>query len=260
MSDVKQQSQERFGRFAERYVHSKTHAEDTDLNRLVSIAQAAGLNDTWRVLDVATGGGHTALRFAPLVKEVIASDITPAMLAAAKANITSKGIANVAFHEADAESLPFADQEFDMVTCRIAPHHFPNIGLFVAEVVRVLKTHGVFLLQDQVVSEDTDIDAYMNAFEKLRDPSHNRSLPVSEWTTLIEAAGMTIHHSEPFVKRHNLVQWAKVQDNNDATIAELQRRLSEATDDAKAWMLPEEAGTTNATFANHHIILLARKI
>lgn len=254
--DPKQHSKDRFGRFAERYVQSKTHSSDNDLQRLVAIAEP---QPDWEMLDIATGGGHTARTFAPLVKHVVASDLTPAMLEAARNSITAQGITNVEFQQADAEQLPFEDNRFDLVTCRIAPHHFPNVDRFVAEVARVLKAEAVFVLQDQVAAEDSAVDAYMNDFEKLRDPSHNRALRVSEWEQHITAMGMAVEHSEPFTKRHHLLAWARIQDNTEATIAELQRRLQDASPDAKAWMLPENAGTDDATFANRHILLRARK-
>ena len=72
-NDSKSLSRKRYTRFAEGYVTSKTHAKGTELDRLVEIAQP---QPDWVVLDVATGGGHTALKFAPLVAQVIATDIT----------------------------------------------------------------------------------------------------------------------------------------------------------------------------------------
>ncbi|MBN1934676.1 MAG: HAD-IA family hydrolase, partial [Anaerolineae bacterium] len=113
-------SRGRFGQFAQRYVTSRSHAQGNDLNRLLDIAQP---QPHWHVLDVATGGGHTALKFAPYVASVVASDLTPAMLDAAKAFITAQGAGNVQFKLADAEALPFDAATFDLVTCRIAPHH-----------------------------------------------------------------------------------------------------------------------------------------
>jgi len=73
-------SQERFGRFAQAYVTSQAHAQGNDLDRLTELAQP---EPDWIALDIATGGGHTALRFAPLVERVFATDITPKMLHAA---------------------------------------------------------------------------------------------------------------------------------------------------------------------------------
>jgi len=91
IKDSKALSQKRFNRFASRYVTSGTHAQGPELERLVEIVSP---QRDWVVLDVATGGGHTALRFAPLVEWVVAIDIAPAMLDAAEASIIAIGIKN----------------------------------------------------------------------------------------------------------------------------------------------------------------------
>ncbi|MBK9746161.1 MAG: methyltransferase domain-containing protein [Chloroflexi bacterium] len=97
--DVKQ----RFSQYAHGYVTSETHSQGHDLDRLIELAQP---QPDWVVLDVATGGGHTALKFAPHVAKVIASDFAPPMLAEAKAFIESKGATNVEFADVDAENIP----------------------------------------------------------------------------------------------------------------------------------------------------------
>jgi ubiquinone/menaquinone biosynthesis C-methylase UbiE len=117
-NDSKKLSKERFGEFAAGYVTSKTHAKGSDLDRLIDIAQPRA---DWHALDIATGGGHTALKFAPHVARVVASDITPQMLEKAREFIQGQGVVNVTFKEADAENLPFEEAQFDLVTCRIAP-------------------------------------------------------------------------------------------------------------------------------------------
>src|SRR5262245_47189736 len=101
MSDqaIKNLAQETFGAAAQGYVTSAIHAKGADLRRLVELAQPHGDE---RLLDVATGGGHTALAFAPHVREVIASDLTPRMLAAAEQFIRAQGVTNVSFEQADA--------------------------------------------------------------------------------------------------------------------------------------------------------------
>ena len=75
--DSKALSKARYTRFADGYVTSETHARGSDLDRLLAIVQP---QSHWRALDIATGGGHTALKFAPHVAHVVASDLTPRML------------------------------------------------------------------------------------------------------------------------------------------------------------------------------------
>ena len=128
--DVKAHSRERFSQFAQGYVNSPTHAQGDDLDRLLEIAAPQA---DWLACDIATGGGHTALKIAPHVRRMIATDYAPTMLRSARAFIQSQDAPNVDFVPADAETLPFADNSFDLITCRIAAHHFPDIFRFVQE-------------------------------------------------------------------------------------------------------------------------------
>ncbi|MCA9917809.1 MAG: methyltransferase domain-containing protein, partial [Anaerolineales bacterium] len=126
----KQKVQQQFGANAAAYATSTVHAKGYSLARLVEITQP---QPDWQVLDVATAAGHTAFVFAPHVAHVIASDLTPEMLTVAAGLATEKGLSNVSFEPADAEALPYQDATFDLVTCRIAPHHFPDIQQFITE-------------------------------------------------------------------------------------------------------------------------------
>jgi ubiquinone/menaquinone biosynthesis C-methylase UbiE len=255
MSNSKKLSQERFGQFAERYVQSQHHAKGYDLDRLVEIAQP---QKTWQALDIATGGGHTALKFAPYVAHVTVTDITPRMLEQAQTFITSQ-VDNVSFKIADAEDLPFEDETFDLVTCRIAPHHFPDVAKFVSEAARVLKAGGLFLLQDQLLPEEKTIANIIEHFEKVRDPSHHCAFPLSQWIAMFEAAQLSVEHTEEITKRQQLIKWAKVQDNSEETIAELVNIVSAAPKGLRTWMQPEAWETKEASFTHHHVIVAGRK-
>ena len=114
--------QKQFGAAAADYAASAVHASGPSLGRLVALVDP---QPDWHVLDVATGAGHTALTFAPLVARVVASDITGEMLAEATKLARARGLANVETAHAEAGSLPFPDASFDLVTCRLAAHHFP---------------------------------------------------------------------------------------------------------------------------------------
>ncbi len=94
MSDTKNLVQQQYGAHASAYVTSAVHAQGASLKRLVELIQP---QQDWRALDVSTGGGHTALAFAPFVREMIASDLTPEMLAAAEKFIRAQGVTNVEF-------------------------------------------------------------------------------------------------------------------------------------------------------------------
>ncbi len=254
--DPKTLSRERYGRFARGYVESASHAEGADLERLIELVAP---RPEWQAVDVATGGGHTALKLAPNVTRVVATDLTPEMLAAARDFVRGRGAGNVDFRPADAEDLPFEPESFDLVTCRIAAHHFPDPARFVAEGARVLRAGGTLWLQDHVLSEDAETARYTDGFEKLRDPSHHRALPESAWLAIFEAAGLRVEHSEQLLKRHPFLPWAARQDCSTEAISRLAHLLAEAPLPAADWMRPRDLGTPEASFVNHHILILGRK-
>ncbi len=202
--DHKNAVRDQFGKTARDYVSSPTHASGQDIIRLVELAEA-GPEDI--ALDVATGGGHTALALAPHVRSVVASDLTPDMLAAAKEHIRSKGIENVTFEIADAEAMPFDDASFDIVTCRIAPHHFSDISAFAGEVARMLKPGGRFVMMDSISPDDDTFDAFINELEQRRDKTHVRSYRLAEWFEVLEEAGLVIDHHESVIRAHEWESW-----------------------------------------------------
>ena len=256
MTDSKDLSKQRYTDRADAYVSSETHAKHADLDRLVEIAAP---QPDWHVLDVATGGGHTALKFAPHVAHVTATDLTPRMLEKARTFISEQGAENVDFKEADAENLPFADAQFDLVTCRIAPHHFPDAFKFVLECARVLKPGGLLLLQDHVLPDDERAADYVDAFEKLRDPSHHQAFPEYAWQGMFLDAGLTVDHTEQLTKRHNFIDWTTRQQCDPATIERLTVLLAQAPQTPAAWLQARAIGTADCSFVNHHLIIMGRK-
>lgn len=150
---------------AQAYVESDAHREGDDLDLIV--AWAAGARTA---LDVATGGGHVARRLREAGLEVVTSDPAPGM----RADVTCR-----------AESLPFADDAFDVVMCRTAAHHFDDVRLAVREMARV--SGGRVLLVDTVhMGEDVE------EAELLRDPSHVRNYTEAEWRGFVDEAGLEL--------------------------------------------------------------------
>lgn len=204
-TDIQTRVQAQFGPVASAYVTSATHAYGTDLARLVELAAPVG---TERVLDVATGGGHTALAFAHHVQHVVASDLTLDMLQAARQHATDQGITNVSFCRAAAEALPFDAHSFDMLTCRVAAHHFADAQAFVRETARVVRPGGRMLLSDHIGLDDPELDAFMDRFERWRDPSHVRAYTLAEWRDMCATARLRLTHTEDDPREaYEFVSW-----------------------------------------------------
>lgn len=230
MSDSSVQAQ--FGANAAFYVTHETHAKGASLVRLVEILP---LRPEWEALDVATGAGHTAFALAPHVRRVLATDLTPEMLAEARQLGAERSITNVDFELARAEELPFDDSRFDLVTCRIAPHHFDSIPAFLARSRAVLKPGGSLAVIDNLVPDGSGGD-YVNAFEKLRDPSHAACLSDRQWREALDAAGFELRHREVLSKRMKFGAWASRHDERMQGF--LKSLLLAATTEARGLLQP----------------------
>lgn len=251
----KEAVQRQYAQHAEAYVQSKTHASGDDLARLVEIV-APTKND--EALDIATGGGHVAAALATRVKQVVASDLTPEMLRAAATFFASRNLTNIEIAEADAETLPFPDGSFDIVTCRIAPHHFPRPDQFVREAARVLRIGGRFALVDTTVPAG-EAGSWLNDFEKRRDPSHVRSLPAVEWTKVIESAGLTLEATERFPKRHDFADWTARAGMDTAARDALAKHLVSASPEIREALQVEQDQETVIAFTDEKTLFFAVK-
>jgi ubiquinone/menaquinone biosynthesis C-methylase UbiE len=96
------------------------------------------------VLDVASGTGEPALTIATMLRggKVVATDLAEGMLEVAKENAARRGITNFEVVACDVCELPFPDNSFDAVSCRLGFMFFPDMLLAAREMVRVLKPGG----------------------------------------------------------------------------------------------------------------------
>jgi len=209
-----------------------TAAPITNADALRMIVEAArpGPEDT--VLDVACGGGIVVCAFAPHVRQATGIDVTPAMLDEAQRLAAEKGLTNVGWRQGDVNALPFEDGRFTIVVTRFSVHHFPDPAAVLREMARVCAPGGRLVVVDMYASQDPAKAAEFNRLERLRDPSHMRSLALTELLSLFGEAGLPEPETSFYELRdevRNLLARSFPEPGDDAKIIELFR--ASAADD-----------------------------
>lgn len=237
-----------FGTHAGAYVDSPVHQSGWDLNRIEE--WASGSNTA---LDIATGAGHTAGRIARSGEaDVIAMDAAAQMVSTATNEYPNlKGLLG------DAEAIPLQKGAVDLVSCRIAAHHFPNPSSFLQEVHRVLSPDGTFVFVDNIAPEHPEVDQFLNELERLRDPTHVRSHRQTTWESWCEAAGLEIQETATFKRRIVVEDWLAQLDVPADRRARIHDHLRSAPDKADEMFEFEWNDGAVRSFANLKLLLRA---
>ena len=224
-------AQRMFGAQAPVYAESKVHIRDDSLDAVQRLTEGAAPY-RWAV-DVGTGAGFTAFAMAQVSDRAVASDLTRPMLQQARRLGRERGLANLAIIQNAAESLPFADGSLDLVTCRVAGHHFRAYKSALDEARRVLKTGGSLVMADSVSPEDAAIARWMNDVELRRDFSHVKNRTISAIGGMLADRGMTTTGSETARIYLWFNAWVERTNVPASEVAVLRRDFLEAAADVK---------------------------
>ena len=193
---------------AQAFRESAVHREGPDLDLLVEWCEPGpGVV----ALDVATGGGHVARRLTEAGCEVVSVDPAPGM----RATVVAR-----------AEDLPFADESFAVVACRIAPHHFDDVRAAVTEMARV--SRRLVVVEDNVfVSEEVE------EAERLRDPTHVRCYSEDEWRSFFADAGLVVEAERDFDRRAVVDDWLERVATPPEDAARVRELLADRIEDGR---------------------------
>ncbi len=106
-----------------------------------TLVEACGITAGTRVLDVAAGTGNASIPAAKTGADVTASDLTPELFDAGRRRAQAEGV-ELEWVEADAESLPFDDDSYDVVMSSIGAMFAPHHQEVADELVRVCRPGG----------------------------------------------------------------------------------------------------------------------
>jgi ubiquinone/menaquinone biosynthesis C-methylase UbiE len=254
-NELKYKVRSQFGASADAYATSHVHANGESLTLLSALIAP---QPTWQVLDVGSGAGHTAFIFSPHVSRVVVLDMTEEMVAKAVTLAATRGLRNIYATVADAEHLPFDNASFDLVTCRLAYHHFPTPDKALTEFARVLKPHGVLGFTDNITVPDEEEATYYNTFEQLRDPSHNWAYSLTHLLKNIEQAGFQVGATRKFRKEFEFQEWADRQHVSDHDKEQLLKMMKHIPLRLKQLMAPRWVDGT-LYFQLQEMVLVATK-
>jgi ubiquinone/menaquinone biosynthesis C-methylase UbiE len=156
------------------------------------LASFLGLRGDERAIDVACGPGSFALRFARHVRWICGLDLTPAILKRARMSAIAENLRNLDFAIGDAQALPFADGSLDVAITSYSLHHMSDAARVIGELARVVRRGGRVGVIDIRVLEDPASAELNNRIERMRDPSHTRTLARSEFDSIFAQHGLRV--------------------------------------------------------------------
>lgn len=208
MRTHEQTVQNQFDPRAPAYLTSAVHAAGPDLERAKTLISQA-VPAAAQALDIGCGGGHLSFALAPHVARMVALDPSPSMLAAVAKTAAERGLSQIETRQGNAESLPFADRSFLLVSTRYSAHHWTRLEPAVREIGRVLAPGGHALVIDTLGHEDPLVDTFMQSIELLRDPSHVRNRSRAEWRSLLQGAGLLELECAEWPTRLEFASWVE---------------------------------------------------
>ena len=182
---------DRWARTAEQLAELEQSRRAELTERVRRFVQPAGAE---RALDAGTGTGALAFALAPHVREVVAVDRVPELLAEARRQ--AGAFPNVTFVEGDITKLGLERDTFDLAGCSRTLHHVHRPELAIAELARVTRLGGRVLVIDQLAPADPLLAYEVDRFERARDTSHERLLPDIDVRALLEANGLVVTRTE----------------------------------------------------------------
>ncbi len=256
LDDIQKKARAQFDQRSANYGKSHILADVSDVE---TVLQGIAFSKGMRALDIATGGGHTAICLARAGYAVTASDLSEGMLRETEQFARECGV-DIQTRQHTAEELPYPDESFDLVSCRTAAHHFSSPEQFVREVSRVLKKGGHFILIDGSVHDDEiEAEEWIHSVEKLRDPSHHRFLSPHAWSKLCTGAGLTVQRAGLFPLKQPDLEWyfqtAGTSTENRRKVMELINHAPESV--RRLYQLSVEDGKVVWFWAR--LVLLAQK-
>ncbi len=239
-------SQRMFGAQAPVYATSQVHVSDDSLE---SVIRLAGQENYGWAIDLGTGAGFTAFAMTQVSHRVVASDLTRPMLHQTQRLGKERQLGNLLLSQNAAEYLPIAGDSLDLVTCRVAGHHFASFELALDEIRRVLKPGGSLVMADTVAPEDDLVAAWLNDIELRRDFSHVNDRKISVIEGMLAERNLEVVGREQTRVYLQFNNWVARTATPDDEVASLREDFLTASPDVKQAFEIELTGDGDISFS-----------
>jgi ubiquinone/menaquinone biosynthesis C-methylase UbiE len=225
-----------------------------DHHRIRHLLNFAKLPPDLRILDIGTGIGLLPILLSEDgAKQLVGIDISPEMLELAEYLRLSRGneaAARVTYRLAPAHALPFREESFDAVTCRLVLNHVRRPERIIKEIVRVLRPGGIVILAELLGVDNPVKRATQNAIEGRRNSAHVTARGVDQYNKLVTDAGLQIEAKELVSFDRELDEWLAtyLSDKADSAVV---REMIEAG-------LETDAAGINARLQNNTLVFEQR--
>jgi SAM-dependent methyltransferase len=206
------------------------HVSDDSLEAIVRLAAPGPY--AW-TLDLGAGAGFTAFAMTRCSQRVVASDLTRPMLLETRRIGRERRLGNLMLSHNAAEHLPFAGDSLDLVTCRVAGHHFADFDRALDEIRRVLKAGGSLVMADTIAPEDDAVDAWLNDVELRRDFSHVKDRRISVIEAMLAARDLEIVAGEEVRVNLQFNDWVARTATPEEEVIALRKAFREGPSEVK---------------------------
>jgi ubiquinone/menaquinone biosynthesis C-methylase UbiE len=219
-----------------------------DRQRIRHLLNFAKLPPDLRILDLGTGIGVLAQMLAEDgAKLVVGIDVSPAMLELAEYIRLSKPVpasARVSYRLAPAQALPFPNESFDVVTCRLVLNHARKPERIVREIARVLRPGGWLILAELLSVDNSVKRATQNAIEERRNLSHVAARAAEQYIKLVTDAGLSVEAKDAVSFERELEEWLSIYQPDRADAAAVREMIEAGLETDAAGINARRQGAT----------------
>lgn len=178
-----------------------------NLEYMQQYAEFCGVIEKDTLLDVACGTGEYAIYCAQKIKKVRGIDLSNRMIEVARKKANDMQLENISFEVQDVSELPFESNQFSIVNCKSAFHHFDDYANNISEMRRCCTIGGRISVQDIIAYENPKINSYFESMESLIDVSHNKTLSADYIAQLFQNSQIKILRSDVVNVELNLQEY-----------------------------------------------------